>query len=134
MGSHVAVMSRGRLEQVGSPSEVYAKPASVFVAQFIGTPPMNILPAGLVEPGDVLVGVRPEHLGVDDESPVRGRVTLVEHLGHETLVHLRVGETPVVVRTQADAAAPVVGAEVGLDVPVMHRHRFDAVSGRRIDT
>jgi multiple sugar transport system ATP-binding protein len=73
-------------------------------------------------------------LQLADESPVRGRVTLVEHLGHETLVHLRVGETPVVVRTQADAAAPVVGAEVGLDVPVMHRHRFDAVSGRRIDT
>ncbi|MEX0848253.1 MAG: ATP-binding cassette domain-containing protein [Ilumatobacteraceae bacterium] len=133
MGSHVAVMSRGRIEQVGTPSEVYAMPASVFVAQFIGTPPMNILPAGLVEPGDVLVGVRPEHLHLDENSSVRAHVTLVEHLGHETLVHCRIGETPVVLRTPADEAAPSVGADVGLDVPLAHRHRFDAATGRRIE-
>ena len=53
MGTRVAVMSRGHLEQVGTPQEVYAKPATVFVAQFIGTPPMNVLPAGLLERGDV---------------------------------------------------------------------------------
>ena len=54
MGAHVAVMSRGRIEQVGTPQEVYARPATVFVAQFIGTPPMNIFPPGMVEPGDTL--------------------------------------------------------------------------------
>ncbi|MEY2460174.1 MAG: sn-glycerol 3-phosphate transport system ATP-binding protein, partial [Acidimicrobiaceae bacterium] len=64
MGTRVAVMSRGHLQQIGTPQEVYARPATVFVATFIGTPPMNVMPAGLFERGDTLVGVRPEHLRV----------------------------------------------------------------------
>jgi multiple sugar transport system ATP-binding protein len=138
MGSHVAVMNRGRLEQVGTPQQVYASPASVFVAQFIGTPPMNVLPAGLVEPGDLLVGIRPEHLrlGPAGSATVTGTVSLVEHLGHETLVHLRVAATPVVVRCDAAAAVPAVpavGDEVGLSFPAEHLHRFDPVTTRRVD-
>jgi ABC-type sugar transport system ATPase subunit len=134
MGKRVAVMSRGRLEQVGTPSEVYARPASVFVAQFIGTPPMNILPSGLVEPGSALVGARPEHIVLDDSSGTRAHVSLVEHLGHETLVHCRVADTAVVVRISAEQAAPSSGSEVGLEIPSQHRHRFDADTGRRIET
>jgi multiple sugar transport system ATP-binding protein len=61
MGNRIAVMRDGIIEQVGSPKEVYDKPASVFVAQFIGTPPMNIFPAGSVEAADHVVGARPEH-------------------------------------------------------------------------
>lgn len=133
MGTHVAMMHRGRIEQVGTPAEVYAAPATVFVAQFIGTPPMNILPAGLVEPGDRLVGVRPEHLSIDPAAAVRAQVDLVEQLGHETLVHARVGETNIVLRMSAELGAPVVGDDIGVHVPVAHRHRFDAVSGERID-
>ncbi len=133
MGTHVAVMSRGTLEQVGTPAEVYARPASVFVAQFIGTPPMNVLPMGTVGPGDALVGVRPEHVGIDQHAALRARVTLVEHLGHETLVHCRVGETPVAVRLDASEPAPAVGDDVGLDLPARHRHHFDPVTGRRRD-
>jgi len=133
MGSRVAVMSRGRIEQVGTPQEVYARPASTFVAQFIGMPPMNVLPAGVLEPGPALVGVRPEHLSIDAASPVRAVVTLVEQLGHEALVVARVGETRVVVRLAAGAPAPAVDDEVGLLAPVEHRHRFDPVTQRRLD-
>ena len=137
MGTRVAVMSRGTLEQVGTPAEVYARPASVFVAQFIGTPPMNVLPAGVFEPGDVLVGVRPEHLVLDASSPVRATVTLVEHLGHETLVHARVGDgasAPVVVlRGPAEVPAPGIGDDIGLTAPPEHRHRFDAGTGKRLE-
>ena len=135
MGSRVAVMSRGRLEQVGTPQEVYAKPASVFVAQFIGTPPMNVLPGGVAEASDVLIGIRPEHVVVDDASPVRAAVSLVEQLGHEVLVHCHLDNpehTVVVVRQTADGSAPPSG-EVGLRLPVEHWHRFDPATQRRID-
>ena len=140
MGSHVAVMSRGKIEQVGSPQEVYAKPASVFVAQFIGTPPMNVFPAGLVEPGEMLVGVRPEHLDLSPESGLRVVVDVVEHLGHETLLNCHtVDEDPagvptrVMVRLDAEAATPAIGDEVGLDAPERYRHRFDPITTKRVD-
>jgi multiple sugar transport system ATP-binding protein len=134
MGTRVAVMNRGRLEQVGTPAEVYGAPASVFVAQFIGTPPMNILPAGLAEPTDHIVGVRPEHVRLDDTSSIRGRVVLVEHLGHETLAHVRIERAgvDVVARLAIDLRLPVVGDEVGLRFAIDHRHQFHAGSGKRI--
>jgi ABC-type sugar transport system ATPase subunit len=132
MGTHVAVMNRGRIEQIGVPAEVYARPESVFVAQFIGTPPMNIFPAGLVEPGERLVGVRPEHIVLDSSSDLRMSVGLVELLGHETLVHGRIGDTPVVARVSGDVAPPLIGDEAGISLPIVHRHRFDAGTGRRV--
>jgi multiple sugar transport system ATP-binding protein len=133
MATRVAVMKSGRIEQVGTPGEVYAHPASVFVAQFIGTPPMNILPAGMVEPGERLVGVRPEHVVIDPSSSLTMRVELVELLGHETLVHGRMGESRLVVRMSAELPAPAVDDQVGVVVPLQHRHRFDGATGMRID-
>ena len=133
MGTRVAVMSRGRVEQVGTPQEVYAKPATTFVAQFIGTPPMNLLPPGVAEQGDLIVGIRPEHVGVDPSASLRATVQLVEHLGHETLLDTRIGDTRVMVRLDGDAIGPEIGTEIGLDVPVRHWHRFDPATGRRVD-
>ncbi|MUH51184.1 MAG: ATP-binding cassette domain-containing protein [Actinobacteria bacterium] len=133
MGTRIAVMSRGHLEQVGTPQEVYDKPASVFVAQFVGMPPMNILPAGSLEPGDHLVGVRPEHLHITAEGPLTMMVQLVEKLGHETLVTGVVGSKRVVVRQESDEAHPVAGDLVRLSAPEATRHRFDATTEQRID-
>ncbi len=132
MGTRIAVMSRGHVEQVGTPQEVYDKPASVFVAQFVGMPPMNILPAGSLESGDHLVGVRPEHLDFDTHGPLTLVVQLVEQLGHEVLVTGVVGDRRVVVRHAADMVPPVVGDHVQLSAPEATRHRFDAVTQRRI--
>jgi multiple sugar transport system ATP-binding protein len=134
MGTRVAVMNAGRIEQVGTPQEVYDAPASVFVATFIGMPPMNVLPAGLFESGDHLVGVRPEHVTIAAAGPVSGTVRLVEQLGHETLVLCDVGATRVTVRQAADAPVPRVDNEVQLDAPLRYRHRFDGVTHRRIDS
>ena len=133
MGSRIAVMSRGHIEQVGTPQEVYDRPASVFIAQFVGTPPMNILPAGSVEPGEHLVGVRPEHLHITPDGPISMTVTLVEQLGHEMLITGMVGESRVVIREAADASAPVAGSRVRVDAEVARRHRFSSLTQRRID-
>ncbi len=134
MGTRVAVMSHGQLQQVGTPQEVYAKPETVFVATFIGTPPMNVMPAGLFERSDVLVGVRPEHLHANtDGGGLRATIRLVEQLGHETLLICDASGTRIVVRQGAEVPAPPIGAEIGLDAAEAHRHRFDPVTQHRID-
>ncbi len=132
MGTRVAVMSRGHLQQIGTPQEVYARPATVFVATFIGTPPMNVMPAGLFERGDTLVGVRPEHLRVVPSGGLPATVRMVEQLGHETLVICDAAGTRVVLRQDAEAPAPAIGAEINLDAAEVHRHRFDAATQNRI--
>jgi multiple sugar transport system ATP-binding protein len=134
MGTAVAVMDRGVLQQVGTPQEVYDRPATVFVAQFIGTPPMNIFPPGSIEPGSHLVGVRPEHLTVTGDGRLPVRVRLVEQLGHEVHVTCTLDDTTaVVVRLPADAEIPAEGTEVRLDAWAHRRHAFDAATGRRMD-
>ncbi|MEP7045991.1 MAG: ABC transporter ATP-binding protein [Ilumatobacteraceae bacterium] len=134
MGTRIAVMNRGQLQQIGLPQQVYAKPETVFVATFIGTPPMNVMPAGLFERGDPLVGVRPEHLQIASSGSVRATVRMVEQLGHETLLICDASGTRVVVRQGAEAPVAAIGSEVGLEAAEAHRHRFDPNTLRRIDT
>jgi ABC-type sugar transport system ATPase subunit len=133
MGTKVAVMSRGELQQVGTPQEVYAKPATVFVAQFIGTPPMNVLPAGALERSDALVGVRPEHLSCTSEGGLSATVRMIEQLGHETLLICDAAGNAVTVRQAADQTIPHIGEQVGLHAPAHTLHRFDPTTKRRID-
>jgi multiple sugar transport system ATP-binding protein len=134
MGTRVAVMNHGQLQQVGTPQEVYAKPETVFVATFIGTPPMNVMPAGMFEQSEALVGVRPEHLQVTaNGGGLRATIRMVEQLGHETLLICDASGTRIVVRQGAEVPAPPLGAEVGLDAAEVHRHRFDPVTQHRID-
>src|SRR5205085_10246521 len=85
MGTRVAVMSRGHLQQIGTPHEVYAKPETVFVATFIGTPPMNVMPVGMFERSDALVGVRPEHMQLSSNGCLPARVRRGEHLRPKTV-------------------------------------------------
>jgi ABC-type sugar transport system ATPase subunit len=138
MGTRIAVMSAGRLQQVGTPSEVYGRPATAFVAQFIGTPPMNLLPAGVLGGPDVIVGVRPEHVRLTPDGAHLATVRLVEPLGHETLVTCELigavaSGTRLVVRQRADETPPVAGQDVLLDLPEEHRHRFSLTTGERLD-
>ncbi|HWC66776.1 MAG TPA: ABC transporter ATP-binding protein [Acidimicrobiales bacterium] len=133
MGTRVAVLDKGLLQQVGPPQEVYDRPANTFVAQFLGAPAMNMFPPGLLEPGNHLVGVRPEHLTIDGVGPVAARVTLVESLGHEALLTcVTAGELTVIARIPSDEAQPKEGDAVFLDAPLHRRHRFDVVTGRRV--
>jgi ABC-type sugar transport system ATPase subunit len=133
MGTHVAVMNRGQVQQIGTPQQVYAMPQTVFVARFIGTPPMNVMPPGLFERSEVLVGVRPEHLQLSSDGGLPVTVRMVEQLGHETLLICDAVGTRVVVRQDADASVPSIGAELRVDASEAHRHRFDPVTERRID-
>ena len=97
MGERIVVMEKGRIQQVAPPLEVYERPANPFVAGFIGTPPMNLFPAGLLGPG--LVGVRPEQIRLEAGAARTGggclaaTVDFLEPLGSETLVHVVVDGT-----------------------------------------
>jgi multiple sugar transport system ATP-binding protein len=133
MGTRIAVMSRGHLQQVGTPQEVYDRPATVFVATFIGMPPMNVLPAGALGHDAVRVGARPEHVLIDPAGELKAAVRVVEQLGHETLVICDIDGARVVVRQNAEQPVPSVDDEVTLHIPEGHRHHFDANSERRLD-
>jgi multiple sugar transport system ATP-binding protein len=132
MATRVAVMHDGQIQQIGTPQEVYARPETVFVARFIGTPPMNVMPAGLFERSEMLVGVRPEHIKVSSDWGLPATVHLVERLGHETLLICESSGQRIIARQDADAPMPAVGSEVRLDASEAHRHRFDPASERRV--
>ena len=147
MGDRIAIMDHGVLQQVGPPQEVYARPANLFVARFIGTPPMNTIPGELVGEGPaVIVGVRPEHVRIDDsgggglgtgsERPttIPATVTVIETLGHERHVICRmVDPTVVIVRQRIELVPPATGAAVQLQFDVSEQHRFDAATGMRLE-
>ncbi|MHC4471557.1 MAG: ABC transporter ATP-binding protein, partial [Planctomycetota bacterium] len=119
LGSRIAVLEGGRLLQAAPPLEVYERPADRFVAGFIGSPPMNFL-------GDV--GIRPHDVEVAEDGPVEGRVELVEAMGPETWVHLRVdGE-----RILAVTKEPPAGDVLRLRFPDQKVHRFDR-EGKRCE-
>ena len=90
MGERIVVMSEGRIQQVAPPLEIYERPANSFVAGFIGTPPMNLFPAGTLSPART-IGLRPEHLKLERSTDARrilSKVDFLEPLGSETLVHV----------------------------------------------
>ena len=104
MGKRIVVMNEGRIQQAAPPLDVYERPANPFVAGFIGTPPMNLFPAGTLSP-DHIVGVRPEHIAVT-AGDGGSTVDFAEPLGPETLVHVLYGRArlPVTVRVPGFAA------------------------------
>ena len=162
MGHRIAVMSNGELQQIGPPQEVYDRPANLFVAGFIGTPPMNVIPAEVVRAdgalavalpgahvplreelaaavttsgtGEVVVGVRPEHLVIGEHGAVPATVSVVESLGYERNVGCRLDDgTLVIARQEIEAPVPHVDSSVRLAAEPGHLHVFDAVSGDRIE-
>lgn len=132
MGTRIAVMSPGRIEQVGTPREVYDRPANVVVAGFVGTPAMNLLSPGRFDTSGHRVGIRPEYLRLDASGPIEMTVTRIEHLGHEVLVTgvIDAGET--LVMRQATRADLVTGDRVRVAWDRDRLHHFDTESGRRI--
>jgi sn-glycerol 3-phosphate transport system ATP-binding protein len=126
-------MNAGRMEQFGTPEEVYHRPASTFVASFIGSPPMNLLkdvPGGRA---GALLGVRPEHLDVVD-SGWELRTETVEMLGAERLIYGRMGDEQIIVRVEENRPAPAAGQVIRVRPREDRLHWFDASSGRRMGT
>ncbi len=130
LAQRMIVMNAGHMEQFGTPEEVYTRPATTFVASFIGSPPMNLLknaPGG--RPGSLL-GIRPEHLDLQEDGwPVQ--VETVELLGGERLVHARLGDEALIIRTHEDQGAPAIGSTVRVRPREDRLHWFDAETGRR---
>ncbi len=129
MADRVALMNAGKIEQIGTPEELYVRPASTFVAGFMGLPPMNFLP--VTEQGARL-GVRVEHLRLVPTADGRmtGTVTNIEYLGADTLVTLACGQDFIVAR--AGEVRPARGDIVGLAWHDEQAHWFDTDTGRRI--
>ncbi|RVU20554.1 ABC transporter ATP-binding protein [Methylobacterium oryzihabitans] len=149
MADVLVVMNGGRIEQVGTPLDIYRRPASRYVATFIGAPPMNILPAEVAEGGvqvggrwlpadtgglapgaTVEAGLRPEALHVAPDG-IPFRVAFVEELGATRLLHGRLGEADLVVQVPA-GTAPAEGDTIGLAPEPGAIHLFDAGSGQRL--
>ncbi|MDQ0015998.1 multiple sugar transport system ATP-binding protein [Variovorax boronicumulans] len=136
LADRVVVLKDGLIEQVGTPLELYDRPANQFVAQFIGMPSMNMVAASAIPsfsaatggrlPNDGFLGVRPEGLRVHPKqgapvSDVLGRVELIEALGADTLIHVDVGGVPLIAR-QNDRTPLQAGDDVAveLDPGVLH--------------
>jgi multiple sugar transport system ATP-binding protein len=163
MGSRIAVMNGGKIQQVGTPLEVYERPQNLFVAAFIGTPPMNFVKGSISEDGATLVaskftlpvpqslravaqanrgkkivfGIRPENL-VELDKPARGEtakvgvdVEILEPLGHEVIVHGRIGDDILVSKLDPHKT-PRLGDRVEIVVELDALHLFDAETERRL--
>ena len=136
LAQRMMVMNAGRMEQFGTPEEVYHRPATTFVASFIGSPPMNLLKNATGAKAGHILGIRPEHLEIDKIGSTGGWqavVESVEMLGAERLLYCRLGDEPLVVRTEEATAAPALGQTIGLLPRGDRVHHFDAATGMRID-
>ena len=133
LAQRMMVMNNGRMEQFGTPEAVYNRPATSFVASFMGSPPMNLLHhAQGGKPGHIL-GIRPEHLQIDAGAegwPVV--VESMEMLGAERLIYCRLGAESLVVRADESSAAPALGQTLHLLPRADRIHHFDVATGVRI--
>ncbi|MDP1953416.1 MAG: sn-glycerol-3-phosphate import ATP-binding protein UgpC [Polaromonas sp.] len=135
LAQRMMVMNAGRMEQFGTPAEVYNRPATTFVASFMGSPPMNLIRQGPNAdfggtPGAIM-GIRPEHLQIA-ASGWQVQVETVEMLGAERLVYCRLGDEPLIVRTDESDACPALGATIHVTPRPERMHWFDASSGMRL--
>jgi multiple sugar transport system ATP-binding protein len=154
MGDKIVVMNHGVVEQFGKPQDIYDKPATMFVAEFIGSPPMNFLRFdGQVKPGDTTVqlgdhafsvpklqeaasgklvlGVRPEHVSLGDEGGYRGRITASEYLGTTQIITLDTAHGPIKARTGSGETVKV-GDQVALSFNAQTLSLFEEASGRAL--
>jgi multiple sugar transport system ATP-binding protein len=157
MADKIAVMSNGLIEQFGTPQAIYDRPASMFVAEFIGSPPMNFLKFGGslekgasevvvqgapvfvpeiredIAPGEMALGIRPEHIRFDDRSKLRGSVYGTEYLGTTQIVAVETADGLIKARVPADMHLRM-GEPVGLSLNSARLSIFDKASGRAVRT
>ena len=149
MADRMIVMNDGRVEQIGTPLEVYETPQTLFAAQFIGSPSMNVfettvqnnilsigdttVPVNTEAKGKVIAGMRPEHVIVDDNGPLSITVQMGEPLGANTLLHGRLdGTSDAFTISLPGVHHTVAGQVIRFAVDPRHMHLFDIKSGGRI--
>jgi multiple sugar transport system ATP-binding protein len=153
MADQIAIMNHGVVEQIGEPQEIYDRPATMFVADFIGSPPMNLLPfEGALRRGDrsvvfggarvdvpeiredrgngaLTLGVRPEHVTLSDSAAIRGRVFAVEYLGTNQIVTIDIDRGKLKARLPSRVTARV-GETVGVAFQAPKLVVFNSATGR----
>ena len=131
LAQRMIVMNAGVMEQFGTPEEVYNRPASTFVASFIGSPPMNLLHQAPGLPTGQILGIRPEHLDLATDG-WELKVDTVELLGAERLVHAHLGNETLTLRLDASMAAPKAGELFHAKPKAGCIHHFSAETGKRL--
>jgi len=149
MADQVVLMNKGRIEQIAPPEGIYERPSTLFSAQFIGTPPMNIIrlqksggdmvidgtdravsPAN--RSSDLMLGLRPEEISIVGEGGHEATVTASEYLGADTLVDCHIGAATLTART-AHVHPPAPGTKLRLGWPPEAMHFFDGQTGHRCE-
>jgi len=152
MADRIVIMKDGDIHQIGTPAEVYHKPANIFVAQFIGAPSMNMIPGrvtgdgtielatggglaferSLPEGREIILGIRPEDLHPGQASGViEGSVNVREPLGHETLIYVGTSNGDVIAKADG-RTPPEIGETVQLGADPENLHIFDAATGEAL--
>jgi multiple sugar transport system ATP-binding protein len=147
LGDKLAVLKDGEIQQVGTPDEVYNDPQNVFVAKFVGTPPMNVLHGEILHlvkgkpqivsklnPSEILLGLRPEHVRItkhEGEGKLRGRINVTALLGTQALLYLKIGVHEILSMSTADAHFRE-DEPVGIDFDERCLFVFSKASGKRI--
>ena len=160
MGDRVVVMDRGSIQQIGPPVEIYKRPVTKFVAEFIGSPPMNFFPITIntgteivlqgdffqtkvrgvlttaltsTQDGKFWLGIRPENIRITAENTgIKATVEVNELLGNESNLHMRAGDNTIVVRS-TESDLPPVGSRVNLSFDMDRLHIFDQADDKRIN-
>jgi multiple sugar transport system ATP-binding protein len=151
LADRMAVMESGVIRQIGTPTELFHRPANVFVAGFIGSTPMNLIPgvvsgegvdigsttlpihATSAEPGhEVVYGIRPEYVAVDGDGPITGAVSITENLGTDYLVTVDVGDGVLVKATIQEGNEPQPGDKVSVAPATRRVLLYDRESGALI--
>jgi sn-glycerol 3-phosphate transport system ATP-binding protein len=151
LADKMIVMNEGNVEHIGTPLDVYQQPKTLFTAQFIGSPAMNILngstdgseikignfktssPFSYI--GDIYFGIRPEHLIIDKEGPIKAIVEFIELIGSNTLIHCRLKESNEVIVVSAPGIIEedLSRKEIGLNFDQSKIHLFDQKNNMRIN-
>jgi multiple sugar transport system ATP-binding protein len=152
MADLIVVMRDGRLQQVGTPAQIYGRPANLFVATFCGSPPMNILDGDIadgvfrhesgvislsagVRPGRARLGFRPEHASLVERGrpgALTGEIYVLEPLGNETLVTVKAADSLINLRAPSGFERPI-GDPCGVQPEPGHLHLFDVETGAALD-
>jgi len=136
LAQRMIVMNGGVMEQFGTPEEVYTRPATTFVASFIGSPPMNLLKDAPGATAGTITGIRPEHLDITPRGWAL-KVEAVEMLGAERLIYGRWAHSEademVIIRTEESRIPPALGATLHVTPRADRLHAFDAATGKRIN-
>lgn len=163
MGSRIAIMKDGIIQQLGSPTALYHNPVNLFVADFLGSPPMNFLKShisieqdqllfhsekqkivlkqltmlrGQQTPKNIILGIRPEHISLcSSPKGIKGTIQIVEHLGSEILLYTLLPETEqeIIVRWPTHLEPPPIGTPVHLLFDPNNIHLFDAITEENLD-